>query len=68
MRSVMNISLPKELVRDINTGVKEGGFATKSEFMRFVVREWKRMRLAEEFAKMDKQKNWKVLKSLKDLR
>jgi len=38
MRSVMNISLPKELVPEIEREIKKGGFSTKSEFVRAALR------------------------------
>ena len=68
MRSVMNISLPKDLAKDIERGVKEGKYASKSEFVRDLVRSWKEAHLAAEFAKMEKERGkWKKLRSLRDL-
>lgn len=68
MRSVMNISLPKELVNDIKRGVKEGKYSSKSEFMRDLVRSWNQVKLAEKLDRMGNEKGkWKKLNSLKDL-
>lgn len=38
MRNVVSISLPKELNREVERMVKEGGYATKSEFFRDLLR------------------------------
>ncbi len=38
MRNILNISLPKEMVVDIKRCVKEGGFASTSEFIRHLIR------------------------------
>ncbi|MEK7535712.1 MAG: ribbon-helix-helix domain-containing protein [Patescibacteria group bacterium] len=70
MRSVMNISLPKELAQDIERGVKEGKYASKSEFMRDLVRSWNQAQLVKELDKMRKEfikGKGKLLKSLADL-
>ena len=68
MRSVMNISLPKDLVKDVERGVKQGKFASKSEFIRDLVRSWNQAKLAEELNRMGEEKGkWKKLKSLRDL-
>ena len=71
MRSVMNISLPRDLMRDIENGVKAGRYASKSEFMRDLVRSWKEAEFLKVLQKSEeefKRGKWKVLKSLKDLR
>ncbi|KKW11506.1 MAG: CopG/Arc/MetJ DNA-binding domain-containing transcriptional regulator [Parcubacteria group bacterium GW2011_GWA2_49_9] len=71
MRNILNISLPKEMVVDIKRGVKAGKFASTSEFMRHLIRVWNTQKLAEEL-KAEREQfrkgNYKVLKSLKDLR
>ena len=68
MRNVINISLPQELTKVVKREVKTGNYASISEFIRYLVRTHK---LAEELSKAKKDfnmgKNWKVLKSLKDL-
>ncbi len=73
MRTVTTISLPASVAREVKKEAKERGFASTSEFMRHVLREYKREKL---FAGLRKQqstyrknpKNFKVLRSLKDLR
>lgn len=67
MRNIINISLPQELTKVVKKEVKAGNYASVSEFFRYLLRTH---RLAEELnqAKIDfGKKNWKVLKSLKDL-
>lgn len=72
MREVINISLPKELARAVERIVKEGQYATKSEFLREIIRE----RIAEEdlLARIEKSRKeirmgkGKTLRSLRDLR
>ncbi|MCD6442039.1 ribbon-helix-helix protein, CopG family [bacterium] len=71
MRNVVNISLPKKMVKIIKKEVKTGGYASVSEFLRYLIREWNANKLAEELKKerldFDAGKG-KVLRSLKDLR
>lgn len=72
MRTIINISLPEVLNREIEKAVKKGKYSTKSEFLREVIRE----RIAEEdlLARIEKSKEeirvgkGKILKSLRDLR
>ena len=69
MRNIINISLPKELVREVEKEVKKGRFASKSEYFRHLVRVKK---AADDIEKAREdwkngRKNWKVLKSLADL-
>jgi len=72
MRSIINISLPASLAAEVKKEVKEGHFASTSEFFRHVLRLWNTDRLAQNLKKAEadwkKGKNWKELKSLKDLR
>ena len=82
MRSIINISLPKAMADQIKHEVKQGGYASTSEFIRALMREYNRAKLAEElhaetykferaYAKGPeyvKKAGFKVLKSLKDLR
>ncbi len=71
MRDIVNISLPKQLVKIIKKEVEVEGYASVSEFIRYLIREWNNNKLAEEFKKdrlnFEAGKG-KVLKSLKDLR
>ena len=71
MREVINISLPKELDREIEKIIKRGRYSTKSEFLRELIRE----RIAEEdlLARIEKSEaefragKGRILRSLKDL-
>ena len=71
MRSIINISLSKELVSDLNKAVKRGKYSSKSEFLRELIRGrmeeddlMRRIRKSEAEFKAGKGK---LLKSLKDL-
>ena len=73
MRTVTTISLPAAVAKEVKKEAKEQGFASTSEFMRHVLRQYKHEKL---FASLRKQqvayrknpKSFKVLGSLKDLR
>jgi Arc/MetJ-type ribon-helix-helix transcriptional regulator len=72
MRSVINISLPKELVFDLEKAMKKGRYSSKSEFLRELIRErieeedlLRRVRISQ---KQIEQGKGKILRSLKDLR
>ena len=47
MRNIVNISMPVEMKKEIDTCVKEGNYASVSEFLRDVFRWWKRKKTAE---------------------
>ena len=71
MRSIINISLPKELAFDLEKIVKKGKYSSKSEFLRDLIREkleeedlWKSIQRSEAEFRAGKGK---VLKSLADL-
>ena len=72
MRTIINISLPEQLDREIERAMKAGRYSTKSEFLREIIRE----KLEEEdiLAQIRKSETefragkGKVLRSLKDLR
>ncbi len=72
MRSIINISLPEELVVQIEKMIKKGGYSTKSEFLRDLIRE--RIEGEQVLVELRKsqeeirQGKGKVLRSLKDLR
>lgn len=71
MRSVINISLPKELNKEVEKAVKSGHYASKSEFFRSLIRLWQEEQLLQELRKSQKEiaaGKGKVLRSLKDLR
>lgn len=72
MRSIVNISLSKELVFDLDKAVKRGKYSSKSEFLRELIRErieqedlLRRIKISQ---KEIAQGKGKILKSLKDLR
>jgi len=71
MRNIVNISLPEKLVKVIKKEVKVEGYASVSEFIRYLIREWNNNKLADELEK-DRLKfetgKGKILRSLKDLR
>ena len=72
MRSIVNISLSKELSRKLDSMVKKGRYSTKSEFLRDLIRE--RIEEEEVLSELRKsqeeirQGKGKILRSLKDLR
>jgi Arc/MetJ-type ribon-helix-helix transcriptional regulator len=71
MRNIVNISVPAEMAKDIKREVRRGKFASTSEFMRSLIRFWNTRKLAEELKKEReafRRGQYKVLKSLKDLR
>lgn len=71
MRSILNISLPTSLKKEVEVAVKQGGYSTKSEFLRDLIRDWKQRLILQELeaSRIEiKNKKGRVLKSLKDLR
>jgi len=71
MRSIINISLSKDLATDLEKAVKKGKYSSKSEFLRGLIREkleeedlLRRIRISEAEFKAGKGK---LLRSLKDL-
>lgn len=71
MRNVINISLPEKMTKLVEKEVKEGGFSTKSEFFRHILRLWNTYKLAEELKESRKEfeaGKGKVLRSLRNLR
>ena len=71
MRSILNISLSSDLKKEVETAVKKGGYSTKSEFLRVLIRDWKERQELQELriSRNDiKNKKGKVLKSLRALR
>ena len=70
MRDVINISMPTEMVRDVNREIRIGKFASKSEFFRHLLRMWNTQKLAMELKREQKEfrkGNYKVLRSLKNI-
>lgn len=71
MRSIINISLPLALKKDVETAVRRGGYATKSEFFRDMLRAWKERQALAELEKSRRaieHGKGKTLRSLKNLR
>lgn len=71
MRSIINISLPSTLKHEVETAVRRGGYATKSEFIRELLRLWKEDQLLKDlqFSQGEiKAGRGRVLKSLRSLR
>lgn len=67
----MNISLPVSLADEVKAAVAEGGYASVSEFIRKLVRDWKRDKAINDVLQSEeeiRQGKGKVLHSLKDLR
>lgn len=70
MRRIINISLPKELAQSVETMVKEGKYATKSELFRDLLRMRLEGKLLRELAESRKELaagKGKLLKDLGDL-
>jgi putative addiction module CopG family antidote len=71
MRNIVTISLPKQLDQEMEKEVKSGNFASKSEFVRHLIRLWKEEKLAKEIAQAEKDiaaGRTREIKSLKELR
>ena len=71
MRNIINISVPSSMRVEIEEAVKNGQYASKSEFFRDLVRSWKEMKLLGELRQSQKeikQGKGKTLRSLKSLR
>ena len=71
MRAIINISVPQKLKIEIDEAVELGGYATKSEFLRDVLRFWKENAVVARVRQSEKEiteGKVKLLKSLKDLR
>jgi len=68
MRTIINISVPKETAVEAKRVAREGGFASVSEYFRHLLREEKRRKLFVSLEKQRKSGKWVKLRSLKDLR
>lgn len=71
MRNIVNISLPKELNKEVEAAVKGGHYASKSEFFRDLIRLWREEQLLRELREGQREiaaGKGKILRSLKDLR
>ena len=71
MRNIINISLPREMNAIVERDMRAGGFASKSEFFRHLVRLWNSRELAVELHERRRDfeaGKGKKLRSLRDLR
>jgi len=71
MREIINLSLPKPLAQSVNSIVREGKYASKSEFFRELLRMWLEGKILKDLAESREELaagNGKILKSLKNLR
>ncbi len=70
MRTTLNISMPIAFKKSVDLAVKEGDYASVSEFFRDAVRAWKEEQLYQSVLKSRKnitEGQFKKLRSLKDL-
>ena len=73
MRTITTISLPAAVAKEVKKEAKEQGFASTSEFMRHVLRSYKREKLFASLRRQERQylknpKSFGTLRSLKDIR
>lgn len=71
MRTIINISVPASVKKEVEYEVKSGGYASVSEFFRAMLRERKEsalLRGIEQSRREFKEGKAKTLHSLKDLR
>ncbi len=71
MRTTLNISMPASLKKNVDLAVKEGKYASISEFFRDAIRAWENERLIKELKQSQRDAHMgkvKLLRSLKDLR
>jgi len=71
MRQIINISLPKTMADLVNREVRKNSYASKSEFFRFLIRNWSEKQVVDEILESQKEirrTGGTLLKSLKDLR
>ena len=71
MRTIINISLPKELGKVVEKEVESGRYASKSEFFRSLLRLFEEQKLLDEIRASEKEfteGKGKILKSIKELK
>jgi Arc/MetJ-type ribon-helix-helix transcriptional regulator len=71
MRNIINISLPPNMAKQVKQEVKEGNYASTSEFFRHLLRTQNTIKLANELKERRKEfeaGKANALRSLKDLR
>jgi Arc/MetJ-type ribon-helix-helix transcriptional regulator len=70
MRTTLNISMPVALKKSVDLAVKEGNYASVSEFLRDTIRAWEDERLYRSVLQSERefaQGKGKKLRSLRDL-
>lgn len=72
MRTIVNISLPEHLAKEVGVRAKRLHCASKSEFFRLILREWLAKNLAQELETENKQIRagkikMKKMKTVKDI-
>ncbi len=63
--------MPAPLAQELETAVKEGNYSSKSEFIRQLLREWRKQQVLAEVQESRREiaaGKGKVLKNFKDLR
>ncbi|MES2202951.1 MAG: hypothetical protein V4474_01335 [Patescibacteria group bacterium] len=68
MRTIINISVPKETAVELKKTARKDGFASVSEYFRYLLREENRRKLAKELHRQEKSGKWIEAKSVRDLR
>ena len=68
MRNIINISLPPSMVKEVEKEIKTGGFASKSEFFRHLLREHRLAKELQEDRRSFESGQGRKLKSLRNLR
>jgi Arc/MetJ-type ribon-helix-helix transcriptional regulator len=71
MRTTLNISMPVSFKKNVDQAVKEGNYASISEFFRDAVRAWQDERLIRELKESQRDARmgkFKKLSSFRDLR
>jgi Arc/MetJ-type ribon-helix-helix transcriptional regulator len=53
MRTIVNISMPQGLYDEVETIMKSGQYASKSEFFRELLRTWKMQQLQKDIAESE---------------
>ncbi|MEK7473138.1 MAG: ribbon-helix-helix domain-containing protein [Patescibacteria group bacterium] len=66
MRTVVNISLPAPLTKEVERGVKQLHFASKSEFFRHLIRDWMARRLLSDVQESEREYKAGKAKKLKN--
>ena len=70
MRTIVNISLPEAVAKEVRREVRAGGYASTSEFFREILRERQREALGAQLRAQRagfNKKTWKRVYSSKDL-